>query len=123
MFTGLVQALGEVLESLEELGGRRLTVRWPGLDELADGPIQIGESIAVNGCCLTVIEHSDDWFAFQAGPETLIKTNLGQLHKGESQSGASFKALRQTWRAYCTRPHRHHRHVGGASGGRPLGVS
>jgi riboflavin synthase len=82
MFTGLVQSLGEVLESLEEPGGRRLTVRWPGLDELADGPIQIGESIAVNGCCLTVIEHSDDWFAFQAGPETLIKTNLGQLNKG-----------------------------------------
>jgi riboflavin synthase len=82
MFTGLVQALGEVLESLEEPGGRRLTVVWPGLDELADGPVQIGESVAVNGCCLTVIEHSSDWFAFQAGPETLIKTNLGQLKKG-----------------------------------------
>lgn len=82
MFTGLVQALGEVLESLEEPGGRRLTVVWPGLDELADGPILMGESIAVNGCCLTVIEHSSDWFAFQAGPETLIKTNLGQLNKG-----------------------------------------
>jgi riboflavin synthase len=82
MFTGLVQALGEVLESLEEPGGRRLTVVWPSLDELADGPVQIGESVAVNGCCLTVIEHSSDWFAFQAGPETLIKTNLGQLKKG-----------------------------------------
>jgi len=82
MFTGLVQVLGEVLETSEEPGGLRLVVRWPGLDEAGDGPIQMGESIAVNGCCLTVINHNDDQFAFQAGPETLLKTNLGTLEAG-----------------------------------------
>ena len=82
MFTGLVQVLGEVILSLEEPGGRRLRIRWPGLNIETDGPVQMGESIAVNGCCLTVIEHADDWFAFQAGPETLKKNNLGQLGQG-----------------------------------------
>lgn len=82
MFTGLVQALGEVVATIEEPSGRRLTVRWPGLDELADGPIVLGESIAVNGCCLTVVEYQADTFDLQAGPETLARTNLGSLVTG-----------------------------------------
>ncbi|MFM1802788.1 MAG: Riboflavin synthase [Planctomycetota bacterium] len=82
MFTGLVQVLGEVLEVHEEPGGRLLQIRWPDLDIAKDGEIQMGESIAVNGCCLTVIDHSCDRFAFQAGPETLLKTNLGSLVSG-----------------------------------------
>lgn len=82
MFTGLVQVLGEVVDTTEEQSGRRLVVRWPGLDPDLDGPVELGESIAVNGCCLTVIEHSGDRFAFQAGPETLLKTNLGTLETG-----------------------------------------
>ncbi|MFM7592325.1 MAG: riboflavin synthase, partial [Isosphaeraceae bacterium] len=68
MFTGLVQVLGQVVEIAHEPGGRRLIVEWPGLDESADGPITTGESIAVNGCCLTVVEHSYNRMAFQAGP-------------------------------------------------------
>jgi len=56
MFTGLVQVLGEVVETCEEPSGRRLTVRWPGLDTAAEGPVVLGESVAVNGCCLTVVE-------------------------------------------------------------------
>jgi riboflavin synthase len=83
MFTGLVQVLGEVVKTGEEPSGRRLTVRWPGLDIAADGPVVLGESIAVNGCCLTVVElKADDTFAFQAGPETLARTNLGTLTAG-----------------------------------------
>lgn len=84
MFTGLVQALGQVLEISEEPGGRRITLRWPGLNEGSDGAVQLGESIAVNGCCLTVVDiaGSGHDFSFQAGPETLKKTNLGQLAVG-----------------------------------------
>lgn len=83
MFTGLVQVLGEVFETREEPSGRRLTIRWPGLDTAADGPVVLGESVAVNGCCLTVVELvAGDTFAFQAGPETLARTNLGSLSAG-----------------------------------------
>lgn len=82
MFTGLVQALGHVDQVTDETGGRRLAIRWPGLNPAHDGPVTIGESIAVNGCCLTVVDIHTDTFSFQAGPETLKKTNLGTLRPG-----------------------------------------
>jgi len=40
---------------------------------------KVADSICVNGCCLTVVEQNGDTFAFQAGPETLARTNLGEL--------------------------------------------
>ena len=43
----------------------------------------IGDSVAVNGACLTVVERRADTIAFQAGPETLLRTNLGDLKAGE----------------------------------------
>ena len=42
----------------------------------------MADSISVNGCCLTVIERHGDTFGFQAGPETLARTNLGELKPG-----------------------------------------
>src|SRR5262245_26780995 len=45
--------------------------------------LDLGESVAVNGVCLTVIEHTPDTFLVQAGPETLRRTNLGSLRDGE----------------------------------------
>ena len=59
MFTGIIQAIGKVREP-EKLGnGVRLTISAPdlGLDQVG-----IGESIAVNGACMTVVEKGDDWF-------------------------------------------------------------
>src|SRR5439155_1497623 len=44
--------------------------------------LPLGASVAVNGVCLTVVECRGDEFAFQAGPETLRRTNLGQLQPG-----------------------------------------
>jgi riboflavin synthase len=82
MFTGLVQVLGQVVELSDEPGGKRLELEWPDFDEALEGPIQTGESIAVNGCCLTVIEHKAGRMTFQAGPETLKRTNIGQLRIG-----------------------------------------
>jgi riboflavin synthase len=78
MFTGLVEALGTV-KSLEAAGdGRRLVIAEPGLAP----QLAIGESVAVNGACLTVVERAKETFSFQVGPETLRCTNLGELVPG-----------------------------------------
>ncbi len=79
MFTGLVEALGTVESLTPEGAGRRLTVRAPEVAaQLVDG-----ESVAVNGACLTVVGRQGDAFGFQAGPETLARTNLGGLRPGD----------------------------------------
>lgn len=75
MFTGLVQALGTVREVADARAGRRLRVAEPTLTP----KLEIGESVAVNGACLTVVARDDDGFDFEVGPETLAKTTLGQL--------------------------------------------
>ncbi|RUL88725.1 riboflavin synthase [Tautonia sociabilis] len=80
MFTGLVEALGRVERALEEENGRRFAIRWPGLDP--SGPMAMGESVAVNGCCLTVVALDGEVFEVQAGPETLLRTNLGAKGPG-----------------------------------------
>lgn len=78
MFTGLVESLAEVTALVPEGPSVRLYVR----DALVAEKMQLGDSISVNGCCLTVIEIAGDTFAFQAGSETLSRTNLGELRSG-----------------------------------------
>jgi riboflavin synthase len=79
MFTGLVEALGTVRDIQADGPGRLLTVAEPRLaPELA-----LGESVAVNGVCLTVVRQGRGEFHFQAGPETLRCTNLGELKPGD----------------------------------------
>ncbi len=79
MFTGLVECLGRVDRVDDEGSGRRLTIAWPGLE----APLTIGESVAVNGCCLTVVAAEGETFELQAGPETLLRTNLGEKRPGD----------------------------------------
>jgi riboflavin synthase len=83
MFTGLVEALGQVERIVVENAGKRLTLAWPGLS--AGDPLLLGESVAVNGCCLTVVEAEPGGgrFDVQAGPETLLRTNLGDKVAGD----------------------------------------
>ena len=81
MFTGLVEGLGRIEQSIEQGSGRRLTITWPDLP--AGEPLQLGESLAVNGCCLTVVAAEGTLFQVQAGPETLARTNLGRLSAGD----------------------------------------
>ncbi len=81
MFTGLVQALGRIERREHEAAGIRFAISWDGLPE--DGPLEIGESIAVNGCCLTVVAADGGRFEVQAGPETLARTNLGIRDAGD----------------------------------------
>jgi riboflavin synthase len=80
MFTGLVQEFGTVAGVADDgHGGRLLRVREPGLAPR----LAVGESVAVNGACLTVVERLDDSLGFQVGPETLARTNLGGLDRGD----------------------------------------
>jgi len=78
MFTGLVESLATVSRAEDTGASRRLAVRDPMSRELA-----IGESVAVNGACLTVVGIDGDEFAFDVGPETLLRTNLGALVAGD----------------------------------------
>ncbi|ASV75132.1 Riboflavin synthase eubacterial/eukaryotic [Thermogutta terrifontis] len=78
MFSGIVEALGTVAAVISEPPGVRLVVREPRIA----AETKVADSIAVNGCCLTVIAVDGDTFAFQAGPETLSRTNLGDLKEG-----------------------------------------
>ena len=79
MFTGLVEALGTVRRLESDGAGRWLDVEAPGLG----GSLVLGESVAVNGCCLTVVAQDERSCRFQVGPETLSRTNLGELRPGD----------------------------------------
>jgi len=78
MFTGLVHSLAEVIGVVAEPPGVRLAIRAPSIAAKAT----IGDSIAINGCCLTVVGVDGDGLVFQAGEETLSRTNLGELTRG-----------------------------------------
>jgi riboflavin synthase len=78
LFTGIVEELG-VVEALEDQGDAiRLTVRGPHVT--ADA--RLGDSISVNGCCLTVAERDGETFTADVMRETLAKTSLGVLERG-----------------------------------------
>lgn len=80
MFTGLVETMGKVA-ALEPQGpGVRLTIR----SVLVASDAKLGDSIAVNGCCLTIVALDHDDVAFEAGSETLSRTNLGKLAVGSA---------------------------------------
>jgi riboflavin synthase len=79
MFTGLVESMGTVIAMSPAGAGSRLVLREP-----AYAPnLSLGESVSVNGACLTVVAHDAETFAFEAGPETLLRTDLGTLKPGD----------------------------------------
>lgn len=77
MFTGLVESVGEVVASEPAGGGVRVRIATSLAPELT-----LGESLAVNGVCLTVIEHDAHGVRADIGPETLKVTTLGRLAPG-----------------------------------------
>jgi riboflavin synthase len=79
MFTGIVEELGTVREIHRHDGGARLEIEAATVT--ADAAV--GDSIAVNGCCVTVVERGDRWWAADAVIETLNRTALGALEVGE----------------------------------------
>jgi len=76
MFTGIIQATGRIRARRGGGGDVRLEIRSDGLEFSAVGA---GDSIAVNGVCLTAIELGPDWFAADCSVETLNLTTLGGL--------------------------------------------
>jgi riboflavin synthase alpha subunit len=77
MFTGLVEAVGEVAERTSADGGCRLRIATPLAGELS-----LGDSVAVNGVCLTVVAAEPGEIALDVGPETSRVTTLGALARG-----------------------------------------
>lgn len=80
MFTGIVQEVGEVEEVLPAENGARIVVRMP---ELAP-EVGMGDSVAVNGTCLTAVELGAERIAFEAMGETLARTTTGALAPGSA---------------------------------------
>ena len=108
MFSGIVEALGTIVELRSEPPGCRLIVREPKIA----AETRVADSISVNGCCLTVVEREGDTFAFQAGPETLARTNLGELQPGSRVNlERALGRRRSPGRALRQRPHRRRRHA------------
>lgn len=79
MFTGIVEELGKVGHRTERGEGVRLEIEASSvLSDVSDGA-----SIAVNGCCLTVVDSGADWWAAHVQPESLRRTCLGALQVGD----------------------------------------
>ena len=79
MFTGLVEFLGTVRHVEGQGAGRQLVVVAGTLASEA----ALGDSVAVNGACLTIVERACATLRFEVGPETLLRTNLGELKSGD----------------------------------------
>jgi riboflavin synthase len=78
MFTGIIEAVGKVVSAEERGELVRFAVEAP---EVTEG-VKLGDSVAVNGTCLTVVEATPAVLAFEAIRETLLKTSLGGLAPG-----------------------------------------
>ncbi len=79
MFTGIIETIG-VVKSTKKVGGDvRITVTADGF---AGRPVNLGDSIAINGVCLTVIEHDNNDFAFDVSVESINHTLIGDWQVG-----------------------------------------
>lgn len=78
MFTGIVEEMGAITSIEKTLAGTRLTI----LASAVMGDLKIGDSVSVNGTCLTVVTKGERNFVVEVSPETLSVTTLGQLTGG-----------------------------------------
>jgi riboflavin synthase len=79
MFTGLIQSVGRLVARESRCGDQRLKFSW---GTMPAHDIALGESIAVSGCCLTVVEFDAQGWAADVSNETLALTTLGSLEEG-----------------------------------------
>ena len=80
MFTGIVAEVGRVIRCEQTDRGRRLMIQAPGTTEA----LEVGDSVAVNGICLTAVEVDPPRFQMEAVSETLARTNLGDATEDSS---------------------------------------
>ena len=78
MFTGIVEELGAIISIDKTVAGTRMTI----LASTVMGDLKIGDSISVNGTCLTVVNKAEHNFSVEVSPETLSVTTLGQFTAG-----------------------------------------
>ncbi len=78
MFTGIVEEMGAIRSVDKTLAGTRMTI----LATTVLGDLKVGDSVSVDGACLTVAERDQSWFAVEVSPETLAVTTLGRLGAG-----------------------------------------
>ena len=78
MFTGLIEEVGEIKSIQPIAGGKKLFIAARSIIE----DLAVDDSVAVNGVCLTAINHSDEGFWVEAVAETLEKTTLGKVSSG-----------------------------------------
>ena len=78
MFTGIVEGRGKLVETIRGRGAVRLVFEHP----FGDGDLAPGDSVAVNGCCLTAVDPTPQRFGADVSPETLEKTTLGRWRPG-----------------------------------------
>ena len=86
MFTGIIQAACSIVATADHSAGRRLTIDLAALVAGAPGdrdPLKLGESIAVNGVCLTLASADRDRATFDVITETLRRSTLGRLRTGD----------------------------------------
>lgn len=81
MFTGLVEGQGTVRQIASLPAGLRFSIA-PAVSCFRPAEVAIGDSISISGCCLTVVARTEESLDFEAGTETLSKTNLGRLQPG-----------------------------------------
>ena len=79
MFTGIIESLGKV-ESLQSVGG---DVRLRIQTDLDMSDVHLGDSIATNGICLTVIDWGENWYAADVSRESLDRTTLANWKVGQ----------------------------------------
>lgn len=85
MFTGIVQATGQVTAVAQRGGDLRLELDAGRLaSRIEAARLAVGESIAVSGVCLTVVEYANGRFAADVSRETLALTTLGRLRSGDA---------------------------------------
>ncbi len=80
MFTGLVEEMGTVRERVPSAAGARMVI---GCGVVREG-LAIGDSVSVNGACLTVVQMTDDTFAVDCVEETLRRTSVGDREAGDT---------------------------------------
>lgn len=78
MFTGIVEEMGQVESFAPTAAGARLRICCRTVLE----GVELGDSIAVNGCCLTVVELGSDWWVADLSDETLERTTFGSITGG-----------------------------------------
>ena len=108
MFTGLIEETGSVLWIRATDHGTQLQLSAPRIA----GDVHTGDSISVNGCCLTVASHRHEQVTFDLLEETVARTNLGALkrrQRGQSRARSCRRCTpRRTFRAGSHRLHRQH---------------